>query len=199
VALFVVSVLLVALTAVAAWAAPPGAVVPGCNATFGDDLIRLGPGNDFCDALGGDDDLFGDQGEDTLIGAEHSDKVDGGNGKDTIDLAQFDTAGSHDEGLGGNGNDTVKAKDGNHDVIDCGNGKDTVFYDQGIDSITNCEVLNPERCRRAPQAGAKPTGPGSLEIPALLRPDVRRTPLAGSSVNSSRPSSPQVWGIQPLG
>src|SRR5215212_488287 len=109
----------------------------------GNDTIRALQGNDTVNGFTGNDTIEGGEGEDTLIGAEHSDKVDGGNGKDTIDLAQFDTAGSHDEGLGGNGNDTVKAKDGNHDVIDCGNGKDTVFYDQGIDSITKCEVLNP--------------------------------------------------------
>jgi hypothetical protein len=27
--------------------------------------------------------------------------------------------------------------------IDCGEGKDTVYYDVGIDTVTNCEVLNP--------------------------------------------------------
>jgi Ca2+-binding RTX toxin-like protein len=151
VALFVVSVLLVALSAGAALAA-------NVNGTSGNDIIGPDPfngvslqgndtiralqGNDTVDGVTGDDDIFGDQGEDNLIGAEHSDTVDGGNGKDIIDLAQFDTDGSHDEGLGGNGDDPVQAKDGNHDVIDCGNGKDTVFYDQGIDSITKCEVLN---------------------------------------------------------
>jgi hypothetical protein len=152
VALFVVSVLVVALSAGAAWAA-------NVNGTSGNDIIGPGPfngvsldkadliralqGNDTVDGFTGNDTIEGGEGEDNLIGAKDSDTVDGGNGKDIIDLAQFDTGGSHDEGLGGNSNDTVKAKDGNHDVIDCGNGKDTVFYDQGIDSITKCEVLNP--------------------------------------------------------
>ena len=34
--------------------------------------------------------------------------------------------------------------DGNVDIIDCGEGrKDTVYYDVEIDTVTNCEVLNP--------------------------------------------------------
>jgi Ca2+-binding RTX toxin-like protein len=32
---------------------------------------------------------------------------------------------------------------GNVHYIDCGEGKDTVYYDVGIDTVTNCEVLNP--------------------------------------------------------
>jgi len=30
------------------------------------------------------------------------------------------------------------------DIIDCGAGrKDTVYYDEGIDTVTNCEIENP--------------------------------------------------------
>jgi hypothetical protein len=37
----------------------------------------------------------------------------------------------------------VDEGDGSHDVVDCGPGQDTVFFDQVVDTVVNCERLNP--------------------------------------------------------
>jgi hypothetical protein len=110
----------------------------------GKDIVYGGDGNDFVDGFGGNDRVHGGDGDDTLLGAEASDMVRGRGGDDTIDAARFDTPGSEDLSSGGRGNDTIFAQDGNKDVIDCGKGKrDTVFFDEGLDTIKNCEIKNP--------------------------------------------------------
>ena len=129
-------------------------------------------GDDFVFSRGGDDTIYGDRGKDNLlgggdndtiyggdgnegygtiplVGGEDSDTVYGGKGSDVIDAAAFDTPlespdSPVDYSYGESGNDIIRADDGNVDIIDCGEGrKDTVYYDVEIDTVTNCEVLNP--------------------------------------------------------
>src|SRR5215210_4771879 len=97
-------------------------------------------GKDFVDPYDGNDEVYGNENNDTLYGAEDSDKVYGNTGSDIVNLQSLDTPGSSDQGLGGAGNDTVYAQDGNFDAINCGAGAgDKVFLDQGQDSQTGCE------------------------------------------------------------
>ena len=120
---------------------------------LGDDTIYLDNGKDRADGGGGNDTIYGGAGSDRyLAGAEDSDTVYGGKGNDVINAAAFDTPLENletqpvDYSYGDSGNDTIDAEDGNVDYIDCGEGrKDTVYYDVGIDTVTNCEVLNPPR------------------------------------------------------
>ena len=113
----------------------------------GGDTIYLDRGEDSVDGYTGNDTIYGGGGNDSvLVGAEDSDTVYGGQGNDFIDAAQYDTLGSVDYsyGEGEGGNDTIEARDGNVDIIDCGAGrKDMVYYDEGIDTVTNCEIENP--------------------------------------------------------
>jgi Ca2+-binding RTX toxin-like protein len=80
-------------------------------------------GNDSLYGRGGDDDLIGGPGADALIGESGEDNLEGDLGDDTID-----------------------AKDGQEDTVDCGPGTgDTVFFDEDIDSVTDCENQNPSQ------------------------------------------------------
>ena len=112
----------------------------------GNDIIDLGRGSDYADGYAGNDTIYGGIGNDgPLAGTEDSDTVYGGQGNDVIDAAFFDTPGSVDYSYGDSGNDTIYAVDGHVDFIDCGaGGKDTAYYDEGIDTVTNCEVLIPQ-------------------------------------------------------
>jgi serralysin len=120
----------------------------------GNDTIYGEAGKDGVDSAGGNDTIYGGDGNDgnaaiALIGGEDSDTVYGGKGNDFIDAGAFDRSlespdPPRDYSYGEGGNDTIDAVDGNEDIIDCGAGrKDTVYYDERIDTVTNCEVLNP--------------------------------------------------------
>jgi Ca2+-binding RTX toxin-like protein len=150
IAILLVSMLLVALTAEAALAAN----ITGTTATdligpgpyqgtrlTGDDVVRALAGNDRVDSYLGNDTIYGGEGDDELLGAEGNDNVKGENGDDTIDLAVFDTPNAQDKGYGGAGDDVFTAADGNKDIINCGRGDDTVLnFDDGLDTVsTRCE------------------------------------------------------------
>ena len=150
IAILLVSMLLVALTAGAALAAnisgTAGVDLIGAGpykgtSLSGDDEIRALAGNDRVDAFTGNDKIFGGDGDDELLGAEGNDNVKGENGDDTIDLAVFDTPNALDKGYGGDGDDVFTAEDGNKDLINCGLGDDTVLsFDKGLDVISaSCE------------------------------------------------------------
>jgi Ca2+-binding RTX toxin-like protein len=122
----------------------------------GDDTIYLDNGKDRAYGAGGNDTIYGGAGNDgfgtiPLVGAEDSDTIYGGKGNDVINAAASDQPlespdSPVDDSYGESGNDTIDAEDGNVDYIDCGEGrKDTVYYDVGIDTVTNCEALNPPR------------------------------------------------------
>jgi hypothetical protein len=117
------AMMMVVLAAGVAFAAEVDCTTDPCLGTRGDDEIHGTENSDTIRALAGDDFVFSALGDDTIY-------LD--NGKDRAD--------------GDSGNDTIDAEDGNVDYIDCGEGrKDTVYYDVGIDTVTNCEVLNPPR------------------------------------------------------
>ena len=137
----------------------------GCLGTDGDDTLRGTAGADgitgfggadTISGLGGSDSLTGDgqldfgldggdtisggAGNDRLLGFGGADRLDGGRGADIIDAQEFpDHPPGEDTVRGGRGNDTVYAKDGAKDKIDCGSGRDWVSFDEGLDSLTNCE------------------------------------------------------------
>ena len=98
------------------------------NASFGDDLVRAGPGSDFIsngesDYSFGEDENHGGQGADYIVGQLDSEQHFGGPGDDHI----------------------VDYKSGkNLDVIRCGAGRDDVTYNKGLDRVAaDCEVLHP--------------------------------------------------------
>lgn len=105
--------------------------------------------------------LFGEAGDDTVFGGAGSDLLDGGPGDDIIlsgDGSDIFRGGDGDDSLGavtlsrnpgrdlldaGPGDDSVRTTDNLTDLVDCGPGVDTVFFDEGLDVIKNCEILNP--------------------------------------------------------
>jgi Ca2+-binding RTX toxin-like protein len=95
----------------------------------GDDVINGGPGDDTVNGGGADDMLQGGAGNDTINGSVGADFLIGGPGEDTMD--------------GGNdlSSDTLVACDGQVDVVDGGPGVDLCIVDQGLDLVTNCEVI----------------------------------------------------------
>jgi Ca2+-binding RTX toxin-like protein len=120
----------------------------------GNDLLYGGPGDD-----GGaptsenlqHHGLRGEGGENQVYGNEGADTIDA---QTTLLSALVycvhrgrfacvvDLAGAREEIFGGDGDDTITADDGVHDVIDCGPGlHDTVVsYDRGLDVLLDCET-----------------------------------------------------------
>jgi Ca2+-binding RTX toxin-like protein len=150
IAILLVSMLLVALTAGAALAANINgtaatdligpAPYKGTSLT-GNDVVRSLGGNDRVDPYLGNDTVYGGEGDDEVLGAEGNDNIKGENGDDTIDLAVFDSPNAQDKGYGGAGDDVFSAEDGNKDLLNCGTGDDTVLSsDAGLDVVSNtCE------------------------------------------------------------
>jgi Ca2+-binding RTX toxin-like protein len=135
--------LLVALLLVLGAAAPAvlaAITCPGgsCVGTDGDDTLRGTAGLDI--GLDGADSISGGDGNDTLLGYGGADLLSGGRGADIIEAKEI---ANHPPGKdtvrGGCGNDTIYANDGVKDKIDCGAGRDFVQFDQGLDTVTNCE------------------------------------------------------------
>jgi Ca2+-binding RTX toxin-like protein len=94
--------------------------------------------------LDGDDKLYGRGGDDQLAGYGGSDLLAGGPGADFVDALEHS---GHPAGIdtvkGGRGDDEVRAEDGHKDLIDCGPGIDQVWFDQGLDTLANCEDPTP--------------------------------------------------------
>ena len=150
IAVLLVSMLLVALTAGAALAAnitgTAAADIIGAQpfkgtALTGDDVVRALGGNDRVDPYTGNDKVYGGEGNDELLGAEGNDNVKGENGDDSIDLVVYDTPNSVDKGYGAAGDDDFYAEDGNKDFINCGPGDDTIIsQDPDLDVVNqDCE------------------------------------------------------------
>ena len=72
-----------------------------------------------------------------------SDVLLGGEGNDTIDAREFSQRLGSDFVGGGPGDDSITAKDEAFDEIDCGEGTDTITsLDEGLDSVSsNCENI----------------------------------------------------------
>lgn len=116
----------------------------------GNDRFFGGLGNDsFMDYVDNNR-IFGGVGNDWMYGHYY---LDGVPGDDRIQAAYYESTRDSRIIRGGTGedwirssgltNDTIYAKDGEHDDIACGRGKDTVYFDRGIDSVNplSCENL----------------------------------------------------------
>ncbi|QIN80087.1 hypothetical protein GBA65_17925 [Rubrobacter marinus] len=154
----VLSVLMVALTATAAYAVTKrgtnyGDALYGTNYADtvygygGADLIKGYGGKDVLyggneagwgdKILGGtaDDRILGQNGHDALYGEANNDRLDGGYGDDLI------VGGTGQDTLkAGPGADKINAQDGQRDVVElCGSGPyDVVYYDAGLDVLVGC-------------------------------------------------------------
>ena len=94
----------------------------------GNDTLRGGPGTDYLVGQAGNDKLYGYAGEDYIDAREH-----GGSGTGLDRVVS-----------GGEGNDEIRANDGQVDHISCGGGTDVVYFDQGIDRVSStCEDQRP--------------------------------------------------------
>jgi Ca2+-binding RTX toxin-like protein len=113
----------------------------------GADTINGGGGNDILigdeqanQALDGADRIFGGAGNDSVVGYGGADLLVGERGGDVINAREI---ANHPPGVdtvkGGRGNDTIYASDDIKDKIDCGAGRDFVQFDQGLDTLINCE------------------------------------------------------------
>lgn len=84
-------------------------------------------GDDFAEALGGKDRVYGGAGDDILWGYGGVDRLYGGAGRDEL--------------IGGAGADRIGARDGARDFVFCGGGRDVVFADR-VDAVSrDCEVV----------------------------------------------------------
>lgn len=101
------------------------------KATEEDDKFYLGDKDDIFDALGGNDEIYGQYGNDILSGGTGSDLLDGGIGNDTL------IGGKDDDILnGGYGDDTY--------IFNKGDGNDTITDNQGTDTIKFGEGISKE-------------------------------------------------------
>jgi Ca2+-binding RTX toxin-like protein len=105
----------------------------------GNDRVYGGPGSDWIGGLfGGADVAKGHGGSDSIQILDDYIDVDTGQVYRDTPNPGVDTA------YGGRGDDYIYAIDGFRDVIDCGlSSFDTVYFDEGIDEVTNCEILEP--------------------------------------------------------
>lgn len=105
----------------------------------GDDTVYGGAGNDVLSGGSGADRLCGDAGDDNLFGGDGSDRLYGGKGKDML------VGGSGNDRLyGGKGNDTLQGGNGSdrlfggagNDRLFGGKGSDTLYAGAGSDQLT---------------------------------------------------------------
>jgi RTX calcium-binding nonapeptide repeat (4 copies) len=131
------------------------------------DRIRAGAGEDTVRGLGAVDDIYGDGGRDLIYGGNgedglwgggggspnyndaSDDVVHGGDGHDNIYAGRAN--GGVDRVYGEGGSDWINAAQRangqvkvTREIINCGAGNsDYVAYDQGLDTIKNCEQRDP--------------------------------------------------------
>lgn len=86
----------------------------------GNDIFRMGRGNDFAYGMDGNDTLIGGRGDDELIGGEGHDRLNGGSGDDTLSA--------------GAGDDLLKGKTGS-DILLSSTGSDTLYGGKGNDVL----------------------------------------------------------------
>jgi len=102
-----------------------------------EDTILAYGGNDTVDANGagahvnassGDDEVYGGAGRDTLVGGSDDDVLFGGKGADAL-KDYSNTYADKDELRGGDGNDSLNARDYDYnDTLVCGPGDDDIAY-----------------------------------------------------------------------
>ncbi len=110
----------------------------------GDDVARLGPGNDFVNAAQDDDHVYGGEGDEWIRLGTENDVADGQGGDDYI-LGLF----GDDTVSGGTGDDSLYGSDGNDslftgegvDRANCGGGSDEASF-KSSDRAIDCERIN---------------------------------------------------------
>jgi hypothetical protein len=116
-----------------------------CLGTNQDDEIAGSARADRINGKGGNDIIVGDN----SAVAGGNDRINAGGGDDLVfDIPvseEFVNIIDKDVITAGNGNDIVVVLEltGGADTVDCGPGTDAVFFDEGIDTVNNCELLNP--------------------------------------------------------
>ena len=129
------------------------------NTDEGPSTLTGGGGNDKLSAFDYDDTVDGGAGNDTLTGGYGNDTITGGPGRDTIYADVSSTTCNYIQCRLPQGNDTVRARDGEADQIDCGVGTDTAYVD-AVDTVSNsCETIV-KGDGPAPGPGTGPDGPG---------------------------------------
>ena len=93
------------------------------------------PHADMLKGKGGRDTLIGRAGQDRLFGGPGPDVLRGGPGRDEFNTRRTGYS------AGGQGNDTIHARDNKVDLIDCGAGFDTAIVDKREDGVYNCERI----------------------------------------------------------
>ncbi len=129
------------------------------NARDAGDIIRGGSGDDDIEAddpyiedtsRDGGDGVFGGDGSDVIYSYGGVDWIEGGSGDDVIDAEEQSSNPRRDTIYGEEGDDVIFAADDHADEIHCGQAADSgagdrVYFDAGIDTVSDCEILNPER------------------------------------------------------
>jgi Ca2+-binding RTX toxin-like protein len=98
--------------------------------TAGNDVFKMGAGDDTVSDDGGNDVVQGGAGNDTIVTGDGQDFADGGDGNDSIFLGA-----GNDLGTAGNGDDTIFGQEGN-DVVFGGDGNDFLSGGMGNDLVS---------------------------------------------------------------
>ncbi len=112
------------------------------NGNTGNDVLRGGSGADDLDGGPDNDRLYGDAGQDAMQGADGADRVYGDGAVDVSGSGDLDG----DTIRGGDGDDTMFARDGEADVVWCGAGA----HDEAI--LDNADVLGGSDCEEVSRA-----------------------------------------------
>ena len=124
------------------------------NALGGDDTVTASGAPQILldvDGGAGNDALTGDAGHDALRGGGGADAITGGGGSDAID--------------GDDGDDVITADDSQADLVRCGAGSDRARTDrEGIDGVTDCEIVDRPIPAPVPPAQPPATGPKAAAV-----------------------------------
>jgi Ca2+-binding RTX toxin-like protein len=145
-------------------------------------------GNDKLSAFDYDDTVDGGAGNDTLTGGYGNDTITGGPGRDTIYADVSSTTCSYIQCRLPQGNDTVRARDGEADQIDCGVGNDTAYVD-AIDTVgTSCETVVKDDSTGKDDHG----GGGSALSAKARRTSLRKALAKGFTLDVAAPAAGKV-------
>lgn len=107
----------------------------------GDDLIDAGPQNDILDGGPGNDRVSGRKGDDVVTRGDGNDLLTGDRGQDTVDADREATRSRRLRSRRSSpreGNDSIRAIDGQKDIVDCRPGRETAEIDR-FDIVRRCE------------------------------------------------------------
>lgn len=141
------AVVVVAIGAATAQAAPTSSRGCTITGTSGADVLHGTNGDDVICGLGGDDVIYGRGGDDVIYGGRGDDRISGGDGNDLI----YGEGGA-DRLVGGRGADRMLGGGGT-DVLVGGKGRDVLVQDGSVDAAPVVTQVSPSR---GPQAGIAP-------------------------------------------